>query len=319
MFLALLLRSIIHILPKSISNEGVTATDIYHVLANIRSSISGDEETSMVSQIQKLRISTTDHLTNLKNYFAKFASSMAENNTNALIEALEKVMKDFNTKINEQFGDNFKRLNEAVAALLVWQDKYKEHVEKLTDQFQKTLTGIDQAKESLSIISQQMSVIPQTVMGLKELIETVQTQTNNLTRHLEIFKDLRQQATDAFPLIEKRILGMTENFSNAVTNSVSTIEETVKEQSKDFTEIAITLRNIFEGAIKESNENLTKQMEALDKSMQDEIKRVVEVMGSNLASLSNKFVEDYSPLTERLKAVVRLSESVSRENGNVLA
>jgi hypothetical protein len=42
-------------------------------------------------------------------------------------------------------------------------------------------------------------------------------------------------------------------------------------------------------------------------------------MGSNLASLSNKFVEDYSPLTERLKAVVRLSESVSRENGNVLA
>jgi len=39
---------------------------------------------------------------------------MAENNSKALIEALQEVIRDFNAKINEQFGENFKQLNEAV-------------------------------------------------------------------------------------------------------------------------------------------------------------------------------------------------------------
>jgi hypothetical protein len=41
------------------------------------------------------------------------------------------VVKDFNARINEQFGENFKQLNEGVAKLLVWQE---QHVETITVQ-----------------------------------------------------------------------------------------------------------------------------------------------------------------------------------------
>ena len=42
--------------------------------------------------------------------FKDFAEKVAENNSKALVEALEEVIRDFNTKISEQFGDNFKQL-----------------------------------------------------------------------------------------------------------------------------------------------------------------------------------------------------------------
>ena len=35
----------------------------------------------------------------------RFLNKMAQDITNALIEALESVMRDFNAKINEQFGE----------------------------------------------------------------------------------------------------------------------------------------------------------------------------------------------------------------------
>jgi len=46
-----------------------------------------------------------------------------------LVEALRDVIHDFNNKITEQFGDNFKELNEAVGRLLIWQEDYKGFVE----------------------------------------------------------------------------------------------------------------------------------------------------------------------------------------------
>ena len=48
-----------------------------------------------------------------------------------LVEALRDVVQDFNARINEQFGENFKHLKEGVAKLRVWQE---QHVETITVQ-----------------------------------------------------------------------------------------------------------------------------------------------------------------------------------------
>ena len=50
--------------------------------------------------------------------------------TEEIIKALEHVISDFNKNLVDQFGDNFKQLNEAVLMLLTWQEQYKEIVEK---------------------------------------------------------------------------------------------------------------------------------------------------------------------------------------------
>ncbi len=174
---AVFLRVTYAAVPRKAMAESVVPEEIYSVLTDIRdgqnsalseirSAISGEDDTSMVTQLQKLRTSVADgdtelHNTtregfeNLTSEFRQFTETMAEDNSKALIEALEQVIRDLNTHIyllNEQFGENYKQLNEAVGALLSWQDQYKDHVEKLTDQFQRSLDGIESETRSVSVL-----------------------------------------------------------------------------------------------------------------------------------------------------------------------
>ena len=68
-----------------------------------------------------------------------------------IIYALEEVVKDFNKNLTEQFGDNFKQLNEAVKNMIVWQNNYKSHIKESEESIGhiiKELKHISLAKES---------------------------------------------------------------------------------------------------------------------------------------------------------------------------
>ena len=66
-------------------------------------------------------------------------------------------------------------------------------------------------------------------------------------------------------------------------------------------------QNSIAEAWKKTEEAINGQMAALDEQMQQELSRSLEVMGRNLASVSEKFVTDYTPLTERLRDLVAIS------------
>jgi len=90
-------------------------------LDNLQKAVSGESESSLLSQAQKLR---TDFSTQkygqyeLIREFRQFAETMAENNPKALIESLAKVIRDSNVQLNEQFGENFKQLSQTVDAFI---------------------------------------------------------------------------------------------------------------------------------------------------------------------------------------------------------
>ena len=123
-------------------------------------SISGESDTTLLSQLKNLRIAIIDEekatrseiqlmREGMISAFNKFAHQMAENNSKAFIKALEETIKDFNTKIQEQFGENFKQLNIAVGKLLVWQEEYKNTIVEVTENQKVIFEGIEQAKSSL--------------------------------------------------------------------------------------------------------------------------------------------------------------------------
>ena len=136
---AVFLRVIYAAIPRKALAESVGPEEIYSVLTDIRDG----------------QNTTREGFENLTSEFRQFAETMAEDNSKALIEALEQVIRDLNTHIyllNEQFGENLKQLNEAVGALLSWQDQHKDHVEKLTDQLQQSLDGIESETRSWSVL-----------------------------------------------------------------------------------------------------------------------------------------------------------------------
>jgi F0F1-type ATP synthase membrane subunit b/b' len=85
-------------------------------------------------------------------------------------------------------------------------------------------------------------------------------------------------------------------------------------QSQGIENIISSAKAEFQRAVSklttENNDVLMKQIAQLDQELQAELKKAIEKMGSHLAALSGKFVQDYTPLTDKLRDVVKLAEHI---------
>jgi methyl-accepting chemotaxis protein len=155
--------------------------------------------------------------------FDEFARVLAENNSKVFIEALEKAMRDFNNNITEQFGENFKQLNEAVGQLLIWQGNYKTHVEQLTDNFKTALISIETINTAFGEIKNRSESFTATSEQLHGILTSLDRQLKDLTNHLQAFDELSANAKTAFPIIENNINKLTTGFKNSTEQSLSDI------------------------------------------------------------------------------------------------
>lgn len=334
-------------------------------LERIRASVSGEGDTSMLTQIQKLRTTFTDKQDELIREFRDFAETMAEANSQKLIEALEEVMRDFNAKINEQFGDNFKQLNEAVGALVGWQDKNKEQTERMIEQFDRAVAGIDQVRESiartqasLSQMAERSEAITEAAEKLDPILTAIQEQRQYMEGYLREFADMSEKAQELLPALDAKISELTENFAESVRGAVEANQESLSKQ-KDFAQKVIAgfseLDKTASGAIEqvgalsrqsmermraqvsnateqqqklvadlverldaqvrdtftkteqeiirlagESARNTEARMKAIDEGLGEELTKALAALGDRLASISEKFASDYTPLADAL-------------------
>ena len=306
-------------IPKSDSKKDEANIEtMINLLSRIEKSIAGEGETTLVTQVQKLRTSNADRLDKLDKSFNDFAEKMVADSTQSLIEALTQVMRDFNTQINEQFGDNFKQLNDAVGKMLDWQIEYAGRVKSMTDQFQKTLDGIVECERVLTSLSNKAAVYQDTSTKLQELL-------NNLNTNLVAINEMSQNAKSAFPTIQKQIQELTEHFSSAVQSAVrennrmfetqktaidyqinamtTSYQQLGNQQQKLITE----LNSRIEKLMKDNADRITDQLKNLDDELADELNKALTSLGSQLTSLSNKFVQDYTPLTMELQKLVQMA------------
>ena len=268
-------------------------------LQELRKSISAESDSSLLTQVQKLRSDLKDGLDELEQEFRNFAKTMAENNSKALIEALESVIRDFNTQLNEQFGDNFKQLNEAVAALLTWQENYRKHVETLEENFTKVQQGISASEEAIRNISSHTESIPDTLQKLEKVVDDTRESISDLNGHLDAVSGLRDKALQAFPTIDENLKQITDDLTNSVNEVVRNTSDALSKQQES--------NNHFFLALDKIPKKVDERMTEFDERVKNELEKNIQVLASNLVSLSEKFVEDYTPLTNKLREVVRIA------------
>ncbi len=322
-------------------------------LRAIETCLSGEGETTLVTQLQKLRANLADGFDRLIQYqektnaeardlatqrhnemlaeFRSFAETMAENNSKALIEALNEVIRDFNAKINEQFGENFKQLNEAVGKTLEWQQEYKSQMIQLIDRFNKSGESFDNIDKNLREIDSQIETVMELVDELDGIMQTAKVHLDALQKSVTAHANIAEKAENAFPIIEQNMKRITEDVSNVVKDvvasskrSVETMQSSLDEQSafleQHIRQVADASNKIFEELgekiqelIETNNNRIAGQFKQLHDGMEKELVTAIGSMGSHLASLSNRLVEDYGPLTEQMR---KLIESASPDNGN---
>lgn len=306
---------VIHAALKAI-REGIdkAASQERDLLEDLRKSVSADSDSSLLTQIQKLRTDFKDGQNELTKEFRQFAETMAENNSKALIEALEQVIRDFNTQLNEQFGDNFKQLNEAVSALLTWQENYREHVEALEHRLEAAVQATESSEQALREIEDHTKQIPVTLQSLQDILK-------GLDEHLETVAELKDKAIKAFPVIDDNLAKLTNRLGESVQQAIQRSDKALQLQQDAHTKLhhgfdqllenAQQTQKQFEDTLKETLSRIEKELEELNPRMERTLHQSIEIMGGHLASLSEKFVADYTPLTEKLRSVVRMANGLN--------
>lgn len=236
-----------------------------------------------------------------------FADTLSKSATEQVIEALKQVITDFNNNLTEQFGDNFKQLNEAVIKLVEWQENYKNQLIEMQAQYTLGVQSISATELSVAHISEQSKIIPESMNELKGVMEVNQHQLAELERHLEVFKDMRDKAVEAVPQMQKHVEETVSHISEAVTIA-SDHYKTLLTESDDYIKAHTKTSNeLLEKFVNETEKGITTVGESLINSS--------EVISKNIDSAANEFTDNAARTNQSLQStsdyVQGQSESVS--------
>lgn len=359
--------------------HGATIDDLLGQLVGLQRALVGSDDTSLVTQLRLGRQDSNDRLDGLRRGFDDFATKMADNNSKALIEALEQVMRDFNTKINEQFGDNFRQLNEAVKAILIWQDNYRQQVDQMIAVQERGAVALDQSASHFQVVVAGADAYTQTAKDLSDLLRGIDGQRAALEDCMTALGKLFVDAQRSLPDIETRMAAFAEQITRSAQTAGQGMEQAARagvtamtdavgqvvtgatqqlaalQQSLHQVEVVAqnAARQIADGSVKagevmtrsaQDNANAQKaalveaqktlndglraandgfnaqvqdmvvktreQVAALDVALTQELTASLNTLGRQLTGLSQQFVDDYTPLTQRLRELVAVAGKV---------
>ena len=307
-------------------------------LESIRASVSGEGDTSMLTQIQKLRTTFTDKQDELIQEFRNFAETMAEANSEALIKAIEKLIDDLNAKINEQLGESFNRFSEAVEKLVDWLSEYKEQMETMIEQFQTTVTAIKQTRDSVAEISERSGVITEAAERLDPVLATIRDQNEKMGEHLTKFADIMgvfvgmsEKAEELVPTFDEKMSELTDNFTKLEETArqyILLVHAHVEDAGRQQGELVSNLAGRLHSQITETFENTEQQiaqltqrssqstearMKQIDDELGEQLTQVLDGLGTRLASISNRFADDYGEWAEMVNRAMESAKEIVRK------
>ena len=270
----------------------------------------------MVSQLKLGRQDTNDRLDALNRSQTAFMQKLAESNSKALIIALQEVIRDFNTKITDQFGDNFKQLNEAVGAMLDWQAQYRGQISEMIDQQSRAAENMETAASRYGEMVSRTEAFSNVAERLGDLLNGLEQQRGQITASLEQLGKLLETTADGLPKIESKVLELTQQVTFGVKQNQHDMTKVLRDSAVTFQSSIADIRNLLLETTQSANTQLNDHMQALadktneqivklDTALENELSRSISSLGRQLTALSKQFVEDYSPLTERLRAIVQ--------------
>jgi len=277
--------------------------------------LTGNEDNSVAVQLERLRggfanleSTTKQGFDEQIKEFKDFAEKMSEAFSKAIIDELKAVIREFNEKISEQFGENFKKLNEAVGNLLEWQERYRQHIEELEENFKKTTDSLSSTEDAITAISVSASAIPEQMERFDAASERLNQQLLELHKGLSSLEEMRQRAEGAFPAISDKI----DEIITSAEEAVSSMNSAVTKQMESLEDASKQMNN----SVGEITNNLENSVKQLDEAMQREIGQVVQAMAENLSGITLKFVEDYAPLLDEIRKIVEMAEHAQQQGRN---
>ncbi len=225
--------------------------------------------TLIFTAFQHLREENNNHFKTVNESLKKALETLSKGATEEIIKTLQAVIVDFNNNLTEQFGENFKQLNESVKNMIAWQENYKTAIEKIEQSLKTAVENIKTTSEYTKQFLEYYQQISHISKDLKNIIEVNQNQIHNMELYS---KNLNKIGEDA-----KLITASISEFSKEIQGSLS-------EQSKGITRLRDKLTEELNSSLGTLNKTLT----ALTDKFRKDYEAYLQKFGELLSKLSPK-------------------------------
>ena len=194
-----------------------------------------------------------ENLENIRVSLEDAVEKLAEGASKEIINALNEVIKDFNNNLTEQFGNNFKQLNESVKNMIIWQENYKNSIESLEKTLNESIKGISNTDAKLENMAESYSQIETTHKKLQNIIEVNQQQIRNLDVHLKSLGEVGEKAKlsveviDEFSdKIQRSLTGQSESLHKLTEEINKQLPDSLDELNKALTTLTNKFKNDYD-------------------------------------------------------------------------
>jgi hypothetical protein len=198
------------------ATPGATVDDLAELLGRLNQSIAGTDESTLLSQVKLLRTEANDRLDRLNQAFEHYAERIVEVNSNALTRALSEITRDFNAKLNADFGENFRELNAGVEKLVVWQKQYEQQLNGLIEQETMTRISMTEASRRYADLVSKSTVFTTTAVSLRDLLVANEARSQQLYSSLWSLAEVVSKVATSLSRLEVRMSEMTRQIDQGM-------------------------------------------------------------------------------------------------------
>ena len=217
-------------------------------------------------------------------------------------ESLNSLTDGFSSAVEQTINNSHASVEKQREALTVHVDQLQATVQNTSEQFNQITTTFSASVEKA--INQSNTSLGEQREALANQLQHLQTAINT------VLESVDRQLNEA-----------SAGFSASVDASVSESQASVNQQREALTNLTRGLRGQLENVVtttnkeldatlRRSTQHIIDQVEKLDEELGKELRTALTMLGSQLTSLSEKFVEDYEPLTERLREIVTIAGNI---------
>ncbi|MEI6336407.1 MAG: hypothetical protein WCS87_17765 [Methylococcaceae bacterium] len=250
----------------------------------------------MIEEQQSALSSTSTEFKTVVNQTLRDLSDKTQASIKNYQESLEKAV----TKQLDSIDSNIQKSNAVVNTTIQNASaEFEKSIKTQAESMNKTISTVgDSFKTVIKDTAKEFELMAETIAESVELQGKILT---NVSQDVKVavdktLRDLTEQSKASIKEYEN-------SLHNIIMSQFNTVKDSVNAASKDFN------RLLAENTEK-STSVLVQQTQLLDTALQEELKKAIETMGKHLAALSNQFVKDYSPLTDKLREVVKLAEDL---------
>lgn len=248
-------------------------------IGDLRQALVGPEgaAAALVDQIRQGQSDANKTLGAIKSAVDENTKRQVDYSPRALMGVLEEMVRQFNTQFSGQFWDKFGNFNQGIGKVLEWMETYRKQMSEMIDQQSRAAQNMDTAARRFDDVASKAEIFIDVSKNISGLLTGLDTQRVQLESHLKRFAHIVDVTSADLEDIEHKIVRSNEEMNNHIRQISRHIEE---------------------------------QVIRLDHALDEELTKAMNTFGQQLAALSEKFVDDYTPLTERLRDVVNIARGV---------